>query len=162
MPDAPFVLNIELLLKVKKHILAKPSRLHMGQWMVRAIEDKESMFNNIVKKKGRKYITKLDTTYGEPSIQILPSCGTVGCIAGWTALLASTLDRTYHYGDARTLLGLSQTQASFLFFPSNWPLTYYYKYKLAKNQRERAKIVGQVIDLFIAGGGSFEREASRT
>lgn len=160
MPSGAYVLNTKLLLKVKKHILAKPSRLHMAQWLVRANENMESIFKNVIKKKGRKYITNLDTTYGEPTTQLLPDCGTVGCIAGWTALLSSTPDKIYHYGDACDLLGGYQTSS--LFYPTHWPEEYYIKYRLAKNQRERAKIVGQVIDLFIAGGGSFKPEASRT
>jgi hypothetical protein len=142
-------LNVELLLKVKKHILQKPSRLHMAQWLVKA-----NSFTTF-SKHGHKYFCFLNSGYNEPHTRPVPECGTVGCIAGWASVLASTPEKQYSAFSASDLLGLDSYDSSKLFFVTFWPEKYKLEYLSSKTQRQRAKIVGQVIDLFIAGNGSF-------
>lgn len=154
-------MNVDLLLRVKKHIQQKPSRLRMSQFLVR----KENLAatairpdNRIVKIKGKEYFNFLAIEWGEPSKQKIPDCGTVGCIAGWTCMLG--LDTPPESvlkikQSAINLLQLDNYQAEHLFYVHNWPTELRDGYYEAKNNRQRARIVGKVIDLFIKSKGNF-------
>jgi hypothetical protein len=161
-------MNKELLLQVKKHILARPSRVRMSNYV---ITDKQAMGVEVIKKKGRKYFNfAYDATFanfrnswGESYTQTVPSCGIVGCIAGWTVLIH---DGVENYNTqinipirALELLQLPmETGNSRLFHVSKWPMAQQNAYCAAKSQRKRAQIIGQVIDLFVAGDGRFAFE----
>lgn len=94
-------MNVKLLRKVAKHILAEPKRLYMSSYIVR----KEKM--------------EIDRPY--------PKCGTAACIAGWTCLLTPqlknfALNENYDaHGPAEKILGLSRMEANRLFLPGHWP-----------------------------------------
>lgn len=65
-------LNVELLRKVKRHILAEPKRLVMSEGLVYGTA-------------GETYSPS--AAYNEPDDLPFPKCGTVGCIAGWTCVV---------------------------------------------------------------------------
>lgn len=89
-------MNVELLERVKAHILEDPRRLDMELW----IQDK---------------------MYGPDS----PPCGTVGCIAGWAVELteggAAHFRSSYITEEARKLLDLTFQQSGTLFHTDSWP-----------------------------------------
>lgn len=92
-------INVELLNKVKRHILENPRRLNM---------------NYVIARKGEKEVQLHPSNFSRR----WPSCGTVGCIAGWTVLLKDGMDFA---GDAQSraqeLLGITSSQANELFYP---------------------------------------------
>jgi hypothetical protein len=134
-------LNVKLLRQVKKHILAEPTRLRMDTWV----------------KKGKpgEFVTTLNPGYDEPMEFEFPTCGTVGCIAGWTVMLNNpdsiTENQSVYMDDfARDILGIDDDLASFkLFFVDHWPIELMSEYYAAKSTDERAQIVGRVIDRYI-------------
>lgn len=133
-------LNVDLLMRVKKHIIAKPSRLRMDNWVVKGLPG-DVHSNNLA-------------GWNEPKKYKLPSCGTVGCIAGWVVLLANPEEATTGSiaVKAHDLLDMVTYREPFeLFHVNNWPNELHEAYLKAKTQRERAKIVGQAIDQYIAG-----------
>jgi hypothetical protein len=67
-------MNVKLLRRIQKHILAEPKRLDMGNFIVRKSD-------------------------GLGSLVRFPKCGTVGCIAGWAVTL-STASGSPLSGDA--------------------------------------------------------------
>jgi hypothetical protein len=87
-------LNVALLKKVKKHILAEPKRINMNTW-------------------GR------DSDEGEPQ----PACGTVGCIAGWIVFLSKPKSKWDFWkssdirSEATRLLRMKDWQVDGLFSP---------------------------------------------
>lgn len=135
-------LNVELLQRVKQHILEEPARLRMEVWAVQ----------------GEPGTTKYTTTpgYNEPNEYKFPACGTVACIAGWTALLnnpQADLDSSEVRSEyAETLLGIKSTYIPFdLFYVDHWPLELMNAYiqTKASDIEGRAQIVGRVIDRYI-------------
>lgn len=143
-------LNMELFKKIKKHILARPSRLRMDTW-VRRGNPKDTIYNHM-------------PGYGEPENFKLPDCGTVGCIAGWAVLLANpdlATDKSFGRGEERLSISTASYAASDLhikaeykpfelFYVDYWPTQYADSYRKAKTQKERAKLMCEVIDEFTA------------
>lgn len=134
-------LNVKLLRKVKKHILAEPKRFHMGDWATFWAKSERKP----------KYV---------------PPCRTVACIAGWTVLLAKPLLWKRFMADnvkdicqtsinpeteAATLLGMSRHEASSMFYTSNWPDQFADQYDMA-NREEKAVIAANRIEHFIKTG----------
>jgi hypothetical protein len=123
-------LNVALLQKVKKHILEEPNRLVMGTWFERNRPGTEVC----------DYEGRVET----------PKCGTVGCIAGWCCLLTDGME---FKGDAETraheLLGVSDTHD--LFYTDSWAdQDAMEDFENSTDPKERAQIVAEVIDDFIA------------
>lgn len=124
--------GVAALLQVKAQKLAEPESLNMGVWVQ----------------------TECDTP-----------CGTVSCIAGQLIInkfieengadsnLNDLTFEDYPSQDASKILGFRKDEGDItdtLFHKSHWPADFYYAYaKAAENSRERAKILGQVIDHFI-------------
>jgi hypothetical protein len=127
-------LNIELLLEVKKHILEEPARLIMGGYVRRGFA-------------------------GEPIMDCgfafnLPSCGTAGCIAGWSVLLSPEEERAKFEGSdarvARALLRISDRhQDDWLFYVGDWREEDQVRFENAILLKERAQVVANVIDYYI-------------
>lgn len=139
-------MNRELLLKVKAVILEEPSRLDMYRWLEHHPP-------------GRKL---WDTAYsGTVDAQLtVPSCGTVGCIAGWVIVLAGKENESLGVslsGVAAEALGLSQLQADSLFYHNAWSVWSHDHSNRLKDLYDnsppgsvlRAQIVAEVIDLFL-------------
>ena len=103
-------MNVDLLRKIKKHILAEPARLYMFGWIIRKTTPDEVL------------------AYGEEDENTRPfaKCGTAACIAGWAAIL-SKRDTGGRFGAcelAPELLGLTSQEAARLCIPRNWPLKF--------------------------------------
>lgn len=95
-------MNVKLLRKVVKHILAEPKRLVMGSWLQRKLYEDD-------------YIDANDIA------RPFPKCGTAGCIAGWTCELSKKGHVRRIDWMAKRLLGLTTLEARRLFLPDQWP-----------------------------------------
>jgi hypothetical protein len=97
-------INVKLLRKVKRHILLEPKRLNMGCFIARKDELQDDPLMYPVK---------------------FPSCGTVGCIAGWAVALSTEKKLKYGRieGAAKRLLGLTPRQAYYLFYDEDGIVT---------------------------------------
>lgn len=133
-------MNVQLLERVRDHILEKPRRLMMGRWVQR------QSFT------GSTYISD----HGRPVKYA--ECGTAACIAGWTCVLAD--ERLNHSSEsyieqrATDLLGLTDLQHYRLFYTGSWPERYRKAYYKATNMTERAKVAARRINAFIKTKGS--------
>ena len=131
-------MNVELLQKVKEHILEEPLRLHMEVWVVtkQAFEDVSE-----------NYLGNYDGL-------VFPACNTVGCISGWASVLSGSIDGRSNKG--AEFLQLSDAEAEGLFHVAQWPLEFSSQYRRTESQSmERAKVVAAVIDAFIESPWSF-------
>lgn len=127
-------LNVRLLRRIQKHILAEPRRFVMGNFV----------------------------NHGEPGTSVLidderttfPSCGTAACIAGWACLLTDTKPRgRFSWGSAaRKVLRLSNLQACDLFSTTFWPNKYGSDFYRAKTVRGRVNAAVRRIDHLIKTG----------
>lgn len=138
-------MNTKLLLKVKRHILAEPKRIDMD------IPVSTSEWRHL-----------------------MPPCGTVGCIAGWTVILANRKGREaptktwerfeskeiisdYTWQTVRRhairLLRLTDRQATVLFHVPQWPQEFLDAYEKAKRPSTRAKVTAGMIYHFIKTRG---------
>lgn len=139
-------MNTKLLLKVKQHILDEPRRLWMGQWQVRAVP-------------GKRIEGFWDTEFSFRTVTLdektAPPCGTAGCIAGWTDMLSFRTRPRGVSAESRAIkkLAITELQAAQLFYVDSWPRKFREEYSAAKTAKRRARIVGQVIDDFIATDG---------
>jgi hypothetical protein len=138
-------LNVKLLNMVKQHILDEPARLRMDCWLVKGPANKN--------------IYTAMPGYNEPKDFTLPSCGTVGCIAGWAAILSAPKPEEINADSymvraeyAADTLGIDADFEPFdLFFCDQWPIQMREAYYEALSAEERAQIVARVIDQFILG-----------
>lgn len=146
-------MNIELLQRVKQHILAEPRRLNMGTWVSTV----------------GKTVPAFAGVYGRDEAD-LPPCGTVACVAGWAVLLSRFNGKPEEYAafmrERNTLfpdgltssigqeeLGLSPSQMETLFYVGRWPE----RFRVAHGQAEEngdyqamAQITADRIDYMIA------------
>lgn len=127
------MLNIELLQKVKKHILEEPKRLAMIHWTLRGLPG--------------QFLTS--EGWGEIGERVFPPCGTVGCIAGWTCMLSGMASGTR--SSAEELLEISRFESDSLFMVEDWPEPIRTQYMHATTPELRAKLAAKRIDLFIEG-----------
>lgn len=134
-------MNIELLQKVKQAILDEPRKMDMNVWFDRFWADEEEK-------------VRVLRLLGKEEAQ-LPPCGTIGCIAGWSVLLGSSMDpgELVHVGStAARLLDLDFEQAYDLFHTTTWPSDL--REKLSDSEPgtiEYAQVVAEAIDRYIAG-----------
>jgi len=125
-------MNVELLQKVKEHVLEEPSRFQMGDVIHRANPGE---------------------SYCDLGIEItVPKCGTVACIAGWSLVLSG--ERSTDMGKAEELLGISDVEGDRLFLMGRWPNEFESRFSSADNPQERANIAAERIDHFIATNGA--------
>lgn len=130
-------INVRLLRRIQRAIMAEPKRLDMGDWLVRGQQR--------IQQNGLKE----------------PDCGTVGCIAGWAAVLDKTSDPK-KFEDAEVswmradqILGLTHEQGNALFYTDEWPEKFFDKLDALKEQtRAYARVVCQRIDHFIKTNGA--------
>ena len=144
-------MNIELLQRIKAHVLEEPKRIYMGDWNYRIDA-------------GEEYEIEGATLVG-------PACGTVACICGWAIQLsdAELNDADSARGQGPTgkrLLDLSGSpwypekdsdefsQAQRLFHEICWPEEFRARLQNAPVQsQEYAQVVADRIDHFIATDG---------
>lgn len=114
-------MNVELLLKIKAHILEEPLRIYMDTWAVR----------------GRQF---------EAMRLQEPKCHTTGCISGWAAFLMGEFDVVDRYD----ILDIDRLLASKLFHSINWPMEFQIRLQAAMVQTtDYAQVVADYIDYFI-------------
>ena len=148
-------MNVDLLREVKRAILEEPKRLCMSIWLTHA-----SLLRNYPSASGHVAVAK----------HTPPACGTVGCIAGWTTVIAqqkehpdqlarnlvhSTLRKATVEDYAITALDLSHQSAVKLFFTTDWPLEF--QEALAETRpgtRAYARVVARRIEHFIKTDGN--------
>ena len=107
-------INVKLLRKVRRHILAEPKRVNMGRFIYRKKDDPEML-------------------------EWWPACGTVACIAGWAVTLSGE-ELPYHISArAEELLGLNWRQASYLFYDA--PNFVKAPAQTAEHARQTAKLI---------------------
>src|SRR5438046_4090420 len=97
-------INIPLLRKVEKKILAEPAALVMASFLE-------------IGEPGKKW----DDFVGIEFPRIVPPCGTMACIAGWTNIMGGKKDSWDEPGNAQQLLGLTDQQRFKLFYLEEWP-----------------------------------------
>jgi hypothetical protein len=138
-------LNVKLLRRVQKHILAVPERLDMGFLALKVNTEDEGA----------------------------PPCGTVGCIAGWAHMLTlkkfPKTSREISNADdvawerAEKKIGLSHNDSYALFGEPRfyqdtdfrrWPAKFAVRYLKAKKAKTRAKVTSDRIDHFIKTKGA--------
>lgn len=113
-------MNVELLQKVKAHILEEPKRLFMPVVLHCNMSDVPEV---------RK-----------------PPCGTMACIAGWACLLKGVPHLDVHSSVAQELLEISESQAQRLFFGLSEE---YKKAWDGSGSAEEAELIAARIDRFI-------------
>jgi hypothetical protein len=132
-------MNVELLQKIKAHILEEPKRVCMSSWRLRGSD-----------------IERADL--------MRPACDTVCCISGWAAELSGSKD----YIGRADLLGLDGTserpttsqedtasQAQRLFYTSCWPPKWGSMLdRTLPQSQEYARVVADYIDYFIKTEGA--------
>ena len=135
-------MNIELLEKIRKHILEEPKRINMKTWIINPFIQTEKL--SVLKKKNKA-----------------PSCNTVGCIAGWTQQLSSKGKiKRFDLEIAREELRLTNNEANRLFLLRDMSILYhwppYFEEELKKTNpgtRAYARIVSARIKHFIKTKG---------
>jgi len=125
-------MNVELLEKVKQHILEEPRRLVMGRVKLEGEPGTTPKPNSLMP------IYAAGNTY--ESKQKFPDCGTMACIMGWARILDPVAARDGGFGR--------------LCDASTWPKRFRNRYAKAKTPIMRAKIAAARIDHFIKTQGA--------
>jgi hypothetical protein len=139
-------INVKLLRRIQKHILAEPRRYNQNATIIKAEPG-----------------AKVRPDRGE-DVNIVPACGTVACIGGWADILGAARGakiREFSFDRARKLLGLDEDQGIRLFDYITdetrpwltWPDQFTDAYLAAKTPRGRARVAVRRIDHFIATKG---------
>lgn len=137
-------MNVELLQRVKQHILDEPLRLEM----VEGLKFRAPGTQRRVHCANEEYVPT-------------PACGTIGCIAGWACILGDKTFADAHPGDpcwgtvrerAEELLQIP-TSSSRLFRVNWWPEDLFNRYEHAETQQERAEILAERIERYIKTRG---------
>jgi hypothetical protein len=138
-------LNVGLLRKIQKYIMAEPRRFTMGTYHFRALDASD---------------WKHEFIYYKDMSKSMPPCRTAACIAGWAGILSA--DKKFRDAiRAHELLRLPKNWLSNgfvhprnhpLFFAENWPSQFYKAYNTSKTPRERAKVACDRIDYLIKTG----------
>jgi hypothetical protein len=135
-------MNVKLLRKIQKHILAEPRRLNM-EWIATAAR--------------------------EVAVDKIPPCGTICCISGWASVLSRPSvklrvvehflynpknKKSYAARDGMEKLQIDQDQGLRLFYVSYWPPMLRNRFWDSKgNKQLEAALAVERIDLFIESEG---------
>ena len=133
-------MNVKLLRKVQKFLLAEPRRFDMSQWIAPA--DNEEA--NVLKP---------------------PPCGTACCIAGAAFMIdrkikprgapeRQDIQSTSIGFAAAKALGLNEDQTNRLYYTSGWPMKFEEAYEEAETPLQRAKAGVARIEHFIKTKGA--------
>jgi hypothetical protein len=128
-------LNVRLLRRIQKHIMAEPKRYDQNVWI-------------------KEVDPNVDPYY--------PPCGTMACIAGWAQILSAQPGSRVipSHLAASELLGLDVRSSTRLFdsvmdlVDDAWPRKFSKAYSMAKTARGRAKVAVRRIDHFIKTKGA--------
>jgi hypothetical protein len=132
-------INVRLLRRVQKHILAEPRRLVMSHWRQTRlhecrVEDLDS-----------------DHCHDYP----FAKCGTAACIGGWGVILSDSDIAPYRQRDELAqLFGINTNQLNLLFSVSSWPVKLAHAYRKARTPAGKARVASRRIDLFIKTRGA--------
>lgn len=127
-------MNVKLLRKIQKHILAEPRRLVMS------IIERRGNPNTLIPVEPDEY-----SNYNQyEKRQKFADCGTAACIMGWARLLAS------HYNGHDDSLDIEFGK---LCSARTWPTKFAKAYAKAKTARSRARIAANRIEHFIKTRG---------
>ena len=153
----------KVLLRVIDRVLEEPKRIHMSKWLWSEWELKQDI----------KAVANPSPWYTEDDIRhkvrVLPPCGIVGCIAGWTVIEACKMGKkkmTYTEDDVRDMagriLGLSKYHSydgeleykdNALFIPFEWPEPYRSKLRAQQPQTKGyAKVIASRLRYYIRTG----------
>lgn len=125
--ERTLAMNVDLLEKVKAHILEEPKRFDMALF-ISTPDDKLFAY---------------------------PKCGTVACIAGWACTLSGIKEPANWESAGRHVLELNPGESDRLFYDESWPDEYFDEYHAQKEQSSgRAEAACKRIDHFIATKGA--------
>lgn len=136
-------LNVKLLRRIKRHILAEPKRFLMTCTVLKARSQAE-------------WKHELDMKSADDASKVRPPCGTAACIAGWAGLFTNCRYQGYSLlNHAARVLGVEQTPSwagHTLFSSCAWPHPFASRYIQAKSPARRAKIAAERIEHLITTG----------
>ncbi len=141
-------LNVKLLKRVRKHVLAEPGRLNMWAWLVKEVS----------KTCGIKKLPTPNPNNPKPLFQLkVGKCDTVGCIAGWVVFLGDPPEHSTPVGmismRAAELLGIPLGKAEGLFWPHRWAPEMLTKLKKTRpGTKAHAEVVVEALDLWMRDG----------
>lgn len=125
-------MNTELLDKVVQHVTEVPARLAMNVILVKKLPGTPVAYDQLYR--------------------TVPTCGTVGCLAGWTLELShlpvNEDDPNKSMDLAAGLLGLESIESRRLFFVSQWPKPFRFKYIDAQTMEEKAEVLKARVEYF--------------
>lgn len=136
-------LNVRLLRRIQRKILAEPAQFQMGQYFATEV-------NGI-----------------DLPREKIPNCGTAACIAGWAVALSEHRKPSRYIRliernsttikKACKALGINNdpTRVSRLFIHSFWPSNLYARWYRAITLKQRAKVAVAAIDQFIKDDGKW-------
>lgn len=132
-------MKTKMLRKVQEFLLAEPRQFDMNNWI-----------------RSPRLVNVLE----------MPPCGTVCCVAGAAYVidknkpldkvrndLIKTLSTYRVETEAKRILGLTEAQATRLFYKSGWPARFRRAYEKAKTPAERVQAGVKRIDYFIKTRG---------
>lgn len=131
-------LNVRLIRKVIKHILAEPRRYFQETTIRRGVPGEH---------------------VGKDPKHTFAQCGTAACIAGWAYLLSTKVPDPDVYAimaKAQRLLGLDHERASNLFSgepEAHWPTPFNEQYDNAKSPRGKVGAAVRLLEKVIKTGG---------
>ena len=132
------MLNVRLLRRVKEKILKHPSHFNMSHWLVQ----KDPEWDRIM----------IDEAVNPEDLKN-NTCGTVGCIAGWTVAQCGFKKTDFVNTNIRRLasekLGLTTWAAVVLFLTDHWPDKLQERYDSVTTARSKARIAAEAIEWFI-------------
>lgn len=132
-------MNVKLLRKVKKHILAEPRRFVMWTW-------KSTKEDNIERR-------NTFTSDASDNRQVkFAKCGTAACIAGWACILSKKEEPADFRVTAQRLLKIGYRDGESLFSVDSWPDEFRKAYQKSVTQPALVKIADARIEHFIKTG----------
>ncbi len=139
-------LNVRLLRKIERHILAEPRRFFMAGLVATG-------------EPGKKF-DEFERKYNRDLSPIVPPCGTAACIAGWTGLLLGktedeimNLPFDWHAKQLGLGAKFGDGVDSPLFYADSWPEPFKTRYANARTPSQRAKIAAARIEHLIKTKG---------
>jgi hypothetical protein len=129
----------DTLRRLEKVFLKEPRKLFMGEWLISGKRDIQFK--------------------AERTEDLMPPCGTVGCIAGWLSASRKGIAINLKFGYSwprdigSEVLVVDDDLAAQLFYVTNWPANFRSRLEATKNGTlEYAQVVVDRMEDFIANG----------